>query len=269
MQDDRIPGLPAVCRLAQQTGEKILAIYRAADQGEIEIKKNGTPLTEADRISHNTIVAGLTELTPNIPILSEESTDIPFTERAAWSRYWLVDPLDGTKEFIERTDDFTVNIALIEGHRVVLGVVYEPVSGYLYSAAHNQGAFKQSLKHPSHAIHVRPWAKDGIVRVLTSRRHGTHKLQPLLDKFPSYTLLERGSSLKFCLVAEGRVDIYPRLGSTSEWDTAAAQCIVEQAGGIVIDCQDGLPLQYNTRDSLQNPHFLVIGDKTCDWRRYL
>lgn len=249
--------------LAIQAGNAILNIYEDAQDQIIEVKRDGSPLTKADQLAHEMIIQQLFELTPDIPILSEESTEIPYSERVAWERYWLVDPLDGTKEFLQRTGEFTVNIALIEKQHSVLGVVYAPVSGDCYYAARQVGAFKQTAQAEKIVLQVTQ-ELPAKMRIVASRLHGQAQLTELLEKIAVYEIKYIGSSLKLCLIAEGKADIYPRLGTTSEWDTAAAQCIVEQAGGTVIDLY-GFPLHYNATDSLQNPHFLVIGDKGYPW----
>lgn len=267
MQHDALHNLlPAVKELAQQAGQAILDIYDSVAEQNIEYKNDGSPLTEADKVANAIITQGLMSLTPDIPVLSEEGADIPYSERASWQRYWLVDPLDGTREFIQRTGDFTVNIALIERQHSILGVVYVPTTGVCYFAAKTIGAFKEAADqfNPIQVSQVLPKK----IRIVASRLHAKEKLAVILDKLPDYELKTVGSSLKFCLVAEGEADIYPRLGITSEWDTAAAQCIVEQAGGVVIDLY-GLPLHYNVRDSLQNPYFLVLGNKAqFHWQEY-
>ncbi len=257
--------LVAVKELAQLAGQAIMDIYETSQEQPIEYKGDGSPLTEADKVANNIIVQGLAQLTPDTPILSEEGTDISYTERVSWERYWLVDPLDGTREFIQRTGDFTVNIALIEKQHSVLGVVYVPVTNVCYYAARTLGAFKQQ-GDKSAVIHVTRELPEKI-RIVASRLHAKERLTPLLEKIPMHDIDYVGSSLKFCLIAEGKADLYPRIGLTSEWDTAAAQCIVEQAGGSVIDLY-GLPLHYNVRDSLQNPYFLVIGNKQINWLSY-
>jgi 3'(2'), 5'-bisphosphate nucleotidase len=257
--------IESIVMLAKEAGEKILALYLQSEEKNIktQIKPDGSPVTLADRVANDHITAGLARITPDWPVLSEESTDIPYVERAAWERYWLVDPLDGTKEFLGHTDDFTVNIALIEHHQPVLGVVYAPVSDVCYYAQRGQGAYKQFSDGMPQRIQTQSRAHANTVRVLSSRRHGLETLRPMLVQIPHYEMLYMGSSLKFCKVAEGAADIYPRLGLTSEWDTAAAQCIVEAAGGCVIDLH-GLPLRYNTGDSIQNPQFLVLGERRND-----
>ncbi len=257
--------LPAVIDIARQAGERILEIYHS--EFAVEAKDDKSPLTEADMAAHHVIVAGLGRLTPDIPVLSEESAKIPFSERSTWRRYWLVDPLDGTKEFIKRNGEFTVNIALIEDHQPVLGVIVVPVSGLCYYAVRGQGAFRQAADGAPEPIHVRPLDLNHLV-VAGSRSHAGPALAGFLARLGSPQLISMGSSLKFCLVAEGKADLYPRLGPTSEWDTGAAQCIVEEAGGIVTDTAMR-PLRYNTKESLLNPFFFVSADREHDWSQYL
>ena len=258
--------LEPVKALARQAGERILEVYNSRDY-TVEEKDDRSPLTTADLASHNAIVEGLGRLTPGIAVLSEESAGLPYSERSGWRRYWLVDPLDGTREFIKRNGEFTVNIALIEDGVPVLGVVHVPVTGVSYSACRGCGAFKQAGSGRPQPIRVRR-LDGGPVMVVGSRSHRGKSLNAFLEKLGDHEMVGMGSSLKLCLVAEGRADIYPRLGPTSEWDTAAAQCIVEQAGGQVTDT--GMrPLRYNTKDSLLNPFFLVFGDDSRDWSQYL
>jgi len=247
--------------LAINAGTAILEIYNSSDFG-VEIKDDDSPLTKADLAAHNVIVKGLSELTPNIPILSEESTDIDFKERSSWNKYWLVDPLDGTKEFIKRNGEFTVNIALIENGQPTLSVVFVPVTAIAYTAAKGYGAFKNINGNRTQIKTHKP--ARNIPIVVGSRSHVSADVQTYLDKLGSHEMKPMGSSLKFCLVAEGKADLYPRLGLTSEWDTAAAQCIVEQAGGRVVTL-DNQPLKYNTKESLLNPHFMVYGDSNKEW----
>ena len=258
--------LDPVAELALFAGKAILTVYNS-EEFSIEEKADKSPLTAADLASHHAIVDGLTALTADIPILSEESASLPYAERSAWQRYWLVDPLDGTREFIKRNGEFTVNIALIDAGVPVLSVVHVPVSGVSYLACKGQGAFKQEPGGERQAIKVRKLG-DGPVMVVGSRSHRGESLNNFLDKLGEHEMVGMGSSLKLCLVAEGAADLYPRLGPTSEWDTAAAQCVVEQAGGFVTDTAME-PLRYNTKDSLLNPFFLVFGDDSRDWSRYL
>ena len=258
--------LDPLAELAQQAGDKILEVYNR-DDFSVQEKADKSPLTAADLAAHHAILAGLTELTPEIPVLSEESASLPYTERAAWYRYWLVDPLDGTREFIKRNGEFTVNIALIEDGVPILSVVHVPVTGVSYLACRGLGAFKQATDEERHPINVRKTGA-GPLMVVGSRSHRGDSLIRFLDKLGDHEMVGMGSSLKLCLVAEGAADVYPRLGPTSEWDTAAAQCVVEQAGGFVTDT-DMQPLRYNTKDSLLNPFFLVFGDDGRDWSQYL
>jgi 3'(2'), 5'-bisphosphate nucleotidase len=254
-----------VSEIAAEAGVRIMEIYATAFS--INEKDDNSPLTAADLAAHQTIVAGLQRLTPEIPVLSEESADISFAERSQWEYFWLVDPLDGTKEFIKRNGEFTVNIALIRGHDPVLGIVQVPVTGQRYLAAQGEGAFRQEPGETAQRITVAP-LQAGPVRIVGSRSHSGESLTAFMARLGEHTLVSIGSSLKFCLVAEGKADIYPRLGPTSEWDTAAAQCIVEEAGGRVVAIS-GSKLIYNTKESLLNPHFLVYGDAGRDWLTYL
>ncbi|MGD8483383.1 MAG: 3'(2'),5'-bisphosphate nucleotidase CysQ [Thioalkalispiraceae bacterium] len=257
--------LDPVIQIAYEAGRKIMDIY---DRGfSVEEKSDSTPLTEADMAAHHAIEEGLTALTPEFPILSEESRPTSFAERSSWRRYWLVDPLDGTREFIKRNGEFTVNIALIEDHEAVMGFVYAPVVGALYYAAKGLGAYKREGIEAPLPIQVCNHRRDKLI-VAGSRSHASQAFLDFLDKVGEHQIISMGSALKSCLVAEGAADIYARLGPTSEWDTAAAQCIVEEAGGRITRT-DMSRLEYNTKDSLLNPHFLVFGDKSVDWSQYL
>jgi 3'(2'), 5'-bisphosphate nucleotidase len=257
--------LNKIVHISEHAGHKIMEVY--SREFDITHKEDNTPLTEADMAAHNLIVSELKALTPNLPILSEESTKKPFAERSKWDRYWLVDPLDGTREFIKRNGEFTVNIALIDMQHPVLGVIYVPVTGVCYLAQKGNGAYKSEPNGDPVQIHTRKTPSD-VKLVMGSRSHRGDSLNQFLNKIGSHEIICRGSSLKSCIIAEGNADIYPRLGPTSEWDTAAAQCIVEEAGGMITDTQMSA-LCYNQKDSLLNPHFLVIGDKTYDWAQYL
>ena len=258
------PLLESVKNIAQVAGEKILEIY--GEEFSVDIKQDKSPLTAADLAAHLYIIEQLAKIS-DLPILSEESAQIDYSERQQWQTYWLVDPLDGTKEFIKRNGDFTVNIALIHEHKVVLGVVYVPVSDVYYFAAEGEGAFKQTGLGEVSTIQVRQLIPEKLT-VVGSSSHITPELEQYLSRLPEHQLTSMGSSLKLCLVAEGEADLYPRIGLTSEWDTAAAQCVVEQAGGTVIDIK-GNPLSYNQKDCLLNPYFLVFADKQQDWLKYL
>jgi len=218
--------------------------------------------------SHEIILTGLAELTPDIPVLSEESASIPYETRQSWDRYWLVDPLDGTREFVKRNGEFTVNIALIENHQPVLGVVHVPVSRLCYFCGQGKGAYKQETGKTANRIKTKTTSADNFI-VAGSRSHGNerqHKFFAGLGE--DVEVIAIGSSLKLCLVAEGKVDIYPRFGPTSEWDTAAAQAIVTAAGGIVTDTELK-SLEYNSKESILNPHFLAVADPSFDWLPYL
>lgn len=257
--------LPAVTELAERAGRAILEIYN--DQYEVERKADTSPLTSADIAAHELIEQGLRSLWPDLPVLSEESAESSYSERGSWRRYWLVDPLDGTREFIKGNGEFTVNIALIDDGVPVLGVVHAPVIEVTYFAARDSGAWKRVGGHEPERIQVAALS-DGPVRVAGSRSHANERLAAYLDRLGEHELHPMGSSLKSCLVAEGTADLYPRLGPTSEWDTAAAQAVVEAAGGQVTDTE-GRTLRYNQTDSLLNPEFLVFGDPARDWMAYL
>ncbi len=259
------PSIERLMAVSRQAGEAILRIYDT-DFGVRE-KADHSPVTEADMAAHRLIVGELERYTPDVPVLSEESTDIPFETRRKWRRYWLVDPLDGTREFVKRNGEFSINIALIEDHRPVLGLIHVPVSGLTYFGEPGKGAFRQEPGAPPRPIQVRPRHREPVL-VAGSRAHTSDRLQRFLHNLGAYRIIRMGSSLKSCLVAEGKADIYPRLGPTSEWDTAAAQAIVEAAGGRITGT-DMRPLRYNTKASLLNPHFFVFGDTSVDWSSYL
>jgi len=256
------PLLQAAVALAVKAGGKILDIYHS--DFRVGHKADHSPLTAADLAAHHCLAEGLQTLPGAYPVLSEESEELPFEERGAWDTYWLIDPLDGTKEFVKRNGEFTVNIALIREHKPVLGVVYAPVTATCYFAEEGGAAFKQTGDAAPKEIAVRGKAPERLV-VAGSRSHKTPELELYLARLGEHEMKSVGSSLKFCLVAEGAADLYPRLGPTSEWDTAAAQCVVEVAGGAVTDL-NGEPLAYNTKASLLNPYFLVFGDQSRDWK---
>lgn len=261
----KLPEIKKVNEIARKAGTAILKIYE--QDFEVMEKADKSPLTEADLAAHHVIVDELQSLTPDIPVLSEESAAIPYDTRAKWQTYWLIDPLDGTKEFIKRNGEFTVNIALIHEGKAVLGVVYVPVSQITYYGDSQQGAFKMDAVGNSSAIRVTS-ERQTPLRVAGSRSHAGDSLLQFLDKLGEHEIISMGSSLKLCLVAEGKADLYPRLGLTSEWDTAAAQAVVEAAGGKVTDSNMN-PLLYNTKESFLNPHFFVFGDTSIDWSTYL
>jgi 3'(2'), 5'-bisphosphate nucleotidase len=254
--------LDAACAIARDAGRAILDVYSRADFA-VSLKSDNSPLTEADEVAHRIISQALENLDAGAPILSEESAPADPATRRKWRRYWLVDPLDGTKEFVKRNGEFTVNIALIDEHRAILGAVYAPVLDRMYSGAIAHGAWRADAGGTPRPIAVRERAAQPL-RVVGSRSHPSPELAAYLAGLPAYEITDMGSSLKICLVAEGAADIYPRLGPTSEWDTAAAQAILESAGGRMIDVA-GRPLRYNSKDDLLNPHFLAFGDQQRDW----
>jgi 3'(2'), 5'-bisphosphate nucleotidase len=261
----QLPPIDKIIDIAKCAGEAILKIYET--DFSVYEKSDLSPLTEADLAAHNVISDSLLQLTPEIPILSEESAKIPYSLRKGWDSYWLIDPLDGTKEFVKRNGEFTVNIALIENQEPILGVIYVPVSKVTYYGSRDGGAFKQQPDCLVESISAIP--KHGSpIRVAGSRSHAGESLKRYLENLGEHEIVSMGSSLKSCLVAEGLADIYPRLGPTSEWDTAAAQAIVEAAGGKITDTRMQ-PLRYNTKESLLNPDFFVFGDLEEDWSRYL
>lgn len=254
----------AVAEIASAAGVAILDIYDS--NFIVEHKSDRTPLTAADLASHELIVARLGILDPILPILSEESIAVPYFERARWHRYWLVDPLDGTREFIKRNGEFTVNIALIENHVPVLGVVQAPVGGRVWLAWRGGGAWVQAPGQVRHRLATRPRATPLVVT--GSRSHTSDRERALIERLAPVESLALGSSLKFCRIAEGAADLYLRLGRTSEWDTAAAECVLSEAGGAVYQF-DGERLRYNARESLLNPEFYACGDPHVDWTALL
>ncbi len=254
----------ACLRLATGAGAAILAVY--AQDFEVEHKDDASPLTQADLASHRIIVEGLRTLTPDIPVLSEEDADIPWSVRRTWNRHWLVDPLDGTREFVKKNGEFTVNIALIENGVPVLGVVYAPVFDYLLHAERGAGAFLREGGADIAVMTRRP--ATAPLRVAASRSHLDERTSASLRRMGETERHGLGSSLKFCRIAEGRIDVYPRFGPTSEWDTAAAQCVLEAAGGVVLRL-DGTPLDYNRKENILNPDFIALGDAELPWREWL
>ena len=247
--------------ISRRAGLKILEWY-GGDMG-ITLKSDDSPLTKADLASHDLITAELSDRWPDIPILSEESTDIPWETRQNWQQYWLVDPLDGTKEFINHNGEFTVNIALIRDHQPSMGVVHVPVTDTSYFGARGPGAWCQHGNAEAETIEVRiPAAQPAII--VGSRSHANPELASQLQRLGPHELTSMGSSLKFCRIAEGLADFYPRLGPTCEWDTAAAQAVVEAAGGRVVKI-DGSALDYNAKAVYLNPHFFVFGDTSKEW----
>ena len=257
--------IQAIRRIAEQAGQLIMTVYQR-DFG-VQEKQDSSPLTEADLLSHRHIVDALAQLTPQIPVLSEESAEADSRERCSWTRYWLVDPLDGTKEFIKKNGEFTVNIALVENGDPVLGVVYAPALGVSYWGARGLGAFKAEADGQTRPIRVaRPPCGERPWRVVGSRSHASPEFDLFMQGLPDAELVSMGSSLKLCLVAEGAADLYPRLGPTSEWDTAAAHAVVNAAGGQVLAWPQLQPLRCNQNpDSLLNPFFMVCAAPHPSW----
>lgn len=260
--------LSQVERIALQAGDAIMQVYDSTEQMAVQEKADLSPVTEADLAAHHLIMRELSKINSAWPVLSEESNLPDFSERQHWQTYWLVDPLDGTKEFIARRPEFTVNIALIEKGAPVLGVVYAPVTRLIYSGGKDIGAFRvvnqQREKITTRAVQL-------PLTIVASRRHGTEALTEMLDRLEKHTgahqLAQIGSSLKICLIAEGKADFYPRLAPTCEWDTAAAQAVLEAAGGIIVT-ENGEPLRYNTKADIKNPHFFVMGQWSECWREW-
>jgi 3'(2'), 5'-bisphosphate nucleotidase len=259
------PHLPAVIELVRQAGEAILPFWRC--DTEVIAKLDDSPVTAADLAAHHLLLAGLQQLTPEIPVLSEEAADIPLVERARWNCWWLVDPLDGTKEFISGSEEFTVKVALVEQGRVVFGVVGMPTSGRCYFGGSGLGSWCAESQAQALPISARIAPIDAFT-VVASRRHSSpaqeRLLEGLSERFGDLQLASVGSSLKFCLLAEGNADCYPRLAPTSQWDTAAAQGVLEGAGGEVLDLK-GQALTYEARESFLNPSFIAL-PQTAAWR---
>jgi len=252
-----MPKLHDVIAIARAAGAAIMAVYQTGEAGTTN-KADASPLTLADLAAHQVIVSGLAKLHPCYPILSEEAADIAYRERASWTCYWLVDPLDGTKEFIKRNGEFTVNIALIENGIPIMGVVYAPVLDVCYFGGVGFGAFVQRGTNAAQAIHAVVAAENETIKVVASRSHSDERTAALLQKLGKVECISMGSSLKLCLVAEGAAHFYPRLGPTMEWDTAAAHAVVNAAGGKVCRA-DGSALSYN-KENLLNPAFFVLSN---------
>lgn len=254
----------AVCEVAREAGRATLRFHG----GPLSVERKGddSPLTAADKAAHTVILEGLRRLTPGLPVLSEESSELDVAARREWGTFWLVDPLDGTKEFIKGSGEFTVNIALVSGTGPVLGVVHVPVTGVTYWGREGAGAFMSQAGQAPVAIRTRPANLERLV-IVASKDHAGPQVEALLKRLTTASTATMGSSLKFCLVAEGKADFYPRLQPTCEWDTGAAQCVLEAAGGAVTDTA-GRRLVYN-KERLLNPSFLAFGDPRQDWRALL
>ena len=254
-----------VIAIAQAAAAAILSVYE--DEFAVAHKDDRSPLTAADLAAHHAIVDGLRLLTPDVPVLSEEAThEVPAERRRQWPRLWVVDPLDGTREFVKRNGEFTVNIALVEHGVATFGVVLAPVTGVAWHGGAAVGACRRS-DGDERALHVRVPATAPL-RVAASRSHRDARTEAFLGAMGDIEPIGLGSSLKFCLIAEGGLDAYPRFGPTSEWDTAAAQAVLEGAGGCVLDLP-GRPFRYNQRDTILNGEFIALGDPSLPWRDWL
>ncbi len=251
--------------IAKAAGGTILE-YRVPEIAVTQ-KDNNTPLTEADLAANKYIVEQLDRIDPNIPVCTEETCEKQTDERKTWRTYWLVDPLDGTREFLNQNGEFSVNIALVHNGKPVLGVVHAPVLEITYWATLGDGAWKQADGCEARKINVRQVTDDKITVAISWAKQLSPQLQKFLDNLGEHSQLRMGGALKSCLVAEGRADVYPCFGPTGEWDTAAAQCIVEEAGGKMVDTQLNA-LRYNTRDSLINPDFFAHGISDRCWPDY-
>jgi 3'(2'), 5'-bisphosphate nucleotidase len=250
--------------MAEAAGEIILRYYKQPIQ--VTAKADNSPLSEADRASHNYLVGALQQLSPSLPVVSEESSETDLVSPLDSESYWLVDPLDGTKEFLKGTDEFTVNIALIKSGKPILGVVYAPALGLAYYGEQSKGAWRKQGRDAATRINTRS-ANPFRLAIVASKDHAGPQVSTLLARAPGAELKSMGSSLKFCLVAEGKADLYLRDLPTMEWDTAAAQAVVEAAGGSVCDL-NGFPLRYSKKD-LKNPSIITVGDHCLLWKPLL
>ncbi len=264
--EKRLKQVETVVDIAKDAGCRILELF--SEGIAVQNKSDQTPLTEADLAANQIITDRLLSLDPEIPVLSEESCSVVFEDRSAWSTYWLVDPLDGTREFIKQNGEFSVNIALIHHGKPILGVVHAPVLDITYWATAGAGAWKQVGDEPARKISVRTASEHSVTVALGWSDRSGSRLQRFLTNLGGYDSVQMGGALKSCLVAEGRADLYACLGPTGEWDTGAAQCIVEEAGGCITDTSMQA-LVYNTKESLLNPHFFVFGDSKHRWSDYL
>lgn len=250
--------------IIQTAGQVVYDIYRHTDDYRVTYKADDSPITLADQKSHDILVSGLKHLTlfgKTIPILSEEGKEIPFEVRRHWQSYWLIDPLDGTKEFLAKTDEFAINVALIHENCPILGLVYAPCKQLCYFGLNQQGAFVKTFDQAPQPLRVT--SVHNPLRVALSRHHQQGP-ENLFAESPDKEIIYCGSALKICLIAEGKADVYPRLGPTSEWDTAAGHCILAEAGGQIIDLE-GRPLRYNLGPTLENPSFLAVSNINQNW----
>lgn len=254
-----------VIAIAREAAAEIMQVY--ASGFDVTLKDDDSPVTAADLAANRCIVDGLSRLTPDLPILSEESAPVRWETRRHWGAYWLVDPLDGTREFIKRNGEFSVNIAFVYQGAPTFGVVLAPVDGRLWHAMRGEQAYRRQGLHDT-VLRTRVPACAPL-RVAASRSHGSARTQALLARMGAIETVAQGSSLKFCRIAEGDLDVYPRLGPTSEWDTAAGQCVLHAAGGAVVSAATGKPFRYNRRESLLNGDFIALGDTGLPWRDWV
>lgn len=260
MNDKKIPDQELIfstIEIAKEAGEAISEIYNS--DFDYQFKKDLSPITTADTLSHSIITERLKTVTPEIPILSEENCNISYNIRSQWKQYWLVDPLDGTKEFINKNGEFTVNIALIDKNTPIFGIIHIPVTNETYWGSKVSGSFYSSDKHDAKQIKVSENYQNPIL-IVASRSHPSSELDSLLETIKDYKIINIGSSAKFCLVASGKADFYPRFGPTSEWDVAAGEAIVRFAGGHMMTI-DGKPMSYNLKEDYLNPSFIVSSKK--------
>lgn len=259
--------LEPVKAAALEAGTELWQLYQSGNF-EQQQKADQSPVTTADLAANAIIIERLSELTPDIPIISEESRLAPLSQRSQWSRYWLIDPMDGTQEFVARSGDFAVSIALVENGWPALGVIYWPKQKVFYYATRNKGAFKQD-GNLINKIAVNKFKQGQALNIAVSRRQPLEPIKKLLHNEQNVAYIALGScSLKSCLIAEGKADCYIRIGPTGEWDTGAVQVIVEEAGGKILD-SEFLPLSYNQRDTLANPNFMVLGQASVAWQQLI
>jgi len=252
--------MPALLKIAKAAGDKIMEVYQDEAGYNVEQKADDSPLTRADKEANDIICLGLEKLPLRFPIISEENKKIPYSERKDFEYCWMVDPLDGTKEFIKRNGEFTVNIALIHQNRSVAGVVYAPVVEEMYYATEGKGAFKQAHGTTSTLAATLYHPEEKALSIVCSRSHLNEATQAFINDYDSPLKVSKGSSLKFLILASGDAQVYPRLAPTMEWDTAAAHIILEEAGGSIVKAENGKPLEYN-KENLLNPHFVGYGNK--------
>ena len=251
--------IDSILPILRKASKAIMDVYSDEERFNVQMKEDNSPLTEADKLANDIIVDGLTALYPDVPIISEESQQMDYRQRADYHHFFLVDPLDGTKEFIKRNGEFTINIAFIENHSPAGGYVFVPATGVAYFAERYKGAFKIDVDNQSAEIKSVPfYLMDAGIKVVASRSHRDDATMRIISSLNQPELVSSGSSLKFIMIAEGLAHFYPRLAPTMEWDTAAAQCILEEAGGSVVRVDDLQPLVYNKADLL-NPHFIAMG----------